>query len=75
MAAKDLEKAVHYAQLYAGCLGNTSIKDAQRLYTRMIRSANAVAKRRGMSANDVLQQIAGEAARRGPKCPRPAKDY
>lgn len=72
--AKDIEKAVRTAQIYAGCLGRVSIKQAQRLYERMIKAAMSIAKKRGMSPDDVLRQIGEEAARRGPICPIPGRD-
>jgi len=74
MAAKDIERAVETARVYAGCQGKVRIRDEQRLYDRLRRQAASVARKRKMDADDVLQQIVDEAHRRGPRCPIPGKD-
>jgi len=72
--AKDIEDAVRAAQLYIGKGLSMRITDEQKLYDRMHRKINAVARRRGIDANDAYQQIMGEAKRRGGITPMPGKD-
>jgi hypothetical protein len=72
--AKDLEAAVKTAQLYDGSLRTTTIRDQQRLYARLQNQVAAIAKKRGMSLSDVLDQIVSEARSRGAIPPMPGKD-
>jgi|SRR5688572_7028300 len=73
-ADAQLEKAVELAQLYAGSM-NTNVRDAQKLYTRMMRACEAIARKRDLDLGDVVEQISAEAKRRGPKQPRPGQHY
>lgn len=72
--AKDVEAAVHAARLYHGSLDGTRIRDAQKLYERMVRKIDAVAKRRKIDRDSAYRQIADEARRRGAITPVPGKD-
>jgi len=75
MAAKDIEAAVHAAQLYIGCSGlHMRVRDEQKLYTRMNKRIDSVAKKRGMDSHEAYRQIMNEAQRRGGVCPVPGKD-
>lgn len=72
--AKDIEAAVKAAQLYAGCGAVVRIRDAQKLYNRLQKAVEKVAKARGMDFLNAHEQITAEASRRGPICPTPGKD-
>ena len=73
--AKDVEEAVKAAQLYHGSAReHMRIKDEQKLYDRMQRKIDAVARRRGIDRNAAYEQIVGEAKRRGGITPVPGKD-
>lgn len=72
--SKDIEAAVHAAQLYIGSATASPMRDQQRLYNSMRRKIAAVAKRRGMDEGSAHEQILGAAQRRGAITPRPGKD-
>ncbi len=72
--AKDIEAAVHAAQLYIGKGLTMRIADGQKLYKSMNRKIAVVAKRRGMDEADAYQQIMREAKRRGGILAMPGKD-
>jgi hypothetical protein len=72
--AKDIEAAVHAAQLYIGKGLTLRIADEQKLYKRMNSKIAAVAKQRGMDEAAAYQQIMGEAKRRGGLQAIPGKD-
>ena len=72
--AKDLEAAVHAAQLYIGKGLTMRITDEQKLYNAMNRKIAAVAKHRGMDEAEAYRQIMGEAKRRGGITAMPGKD-
>ena len=72
--AKDIEDAVHAAQLYIGKGLSLRISDEQKLYNRMNKKIASAAKRRGMDEGDAYQQIMAEAKRRGGITPMPGKD-
>lgn len=74
MAAKDVLDAVKAAQLYIGCSGQVRITDEQRLYNRMTKKIEAVAKKRDMSVQDAHDQIVSQARKLGGICPTPGKD-
>jgi hypothetical protein len=70
---KDLEAAVKAAQLYHGSTA-CNVRDAQKLYTRMQKACDRVAKACGNTFENVMQQVGAEASRRGPITPTPGKD-
>jgi hypothetical protein len=72
--AKDLEAAVHAAQLYIGKGLTMRATDEQKLYRSMHRKIAAVAKRRSMDEADSYRQIMNEAKRRGGLLALPGKD-
>lgn len=69
-----LERAVKAAQLYCGSTG-ARVRDQQRLYERMQRNVEAVARKAGMDTDSTHEQIIAEAKRRGCIAPLPGKDY
>jgi hypothetical protein len=71
--ARDIENAVKAARLYAGATA-CDIRQAQRLYDRMRKATDRVAKARNMDPASALEQICAEAARRGAITPMPGKD-
>jgi hypothetical protein len=71
--ARDIESAVHAARLYAGAT-TVGIRQAQRLYDRMRKAVDRVAKARGMDPASALEQICAEATRRGAITPTPGKN-
>jgi hypothetical protein len=71
--SKQLEDAVRAFQLYHGSEG-MRIRDQQKLYDRSQRAAERIAKSKGMSVGDVVDQLDREARRRGPVIPIPGKD-
>ena len=72
--AKDIEAAVHAAQLYIGKGLRMRITDEQKLYASMNRKIAAVAKRLGMDEAEAYRQILAEAKRRGGLMALPGKD-
>ena len=72
--AADLEKAVSFARLYQGSDGTTTIKQAQRLYDRMVKACQKVADARGFTLESVMDQVGAEAKRRGAVIPQVGKD-
>lgn len=73
--AKDVEEAIKAAQLYHGSArAQMRIKDEQKLYDRMQRKIDAVAKRRGIDRNEAYEQITSAARSRGGITPIPGKD-
>ena len=72
--AKDIEGAVHAAQLYIGKGLRMRIADEQKLYASMNRKIASVARRLGMDEADAYRQIMEEAKRRGGLLPLPGKD-
>jgi hypothetical protein len=72
--AKDIEAAVHAAQLYIGKGLTMRLADEQKLYKRMNSKVATVAKRRGLDEAAAYQQIMNEAKRRGGIQALPGKD-
>lgn len=72
--AKDIEAAVHAAQLYIGKGLTLRIADEQKLYKNMNRKIATAAKRRSMDEALAYQQIMNEAKRRGGILAIPGKD-
>lgn len=70
---KDVEAAVHAAQLYIGSDQFSPVRDQQKLYNQMQKKIAAVAKKRGMAEHIVGEQITAEAKRRGGLRPLPGK--
>jgi len=69
-----IERAVKAAQIYHGSQG-APLKYQQKLYERMERAAQSVAKKVGMDFNNALDQITQEALRRGNITAMPGKHY
>lgn len=71
---KILEKAVTAARLYNGAMG-LPIKTQQRLYTRLNKACERIAKDKGMPFDEVFRQVNDHARVLGAVSPRPGKDY
>jgi len=69
-----LERAVKAAQLYCGSMG-AHVRYQQKLYVRLQRNVEAVARKAGTDANSAHEQIVAEAKRRGCISAMPGKDY
>ena len=69
-----LERAVKAAQLYCGSTG-AHILDQQKLYKRLRRDVESVAKKSGMDTHSAHDQIVAEAKKRGCIRAVPGKDY
>lgn len=72
--ASDVLAAVHAARLYIGCEGRLAIHDQQKLYNRMTKRIDAVARKRGMDRTSAHDQIVDAAKRLGGICPIPGRD-
>lgn len=73
----SIEAAVLAVQLYMGSDNYASIRDQQRLYSRMeiaIQKIKDWADKHGYDGSDFEKQIHTEAERRGKKLPQVAKD-
>jgi len=70
---KDVEKAVDTARAYLGS-EKCHVRAAQRLYDRMNRQIDSVARRYNMDPDDAYRQIIAEAERRGARIPVLGKD-
>lgn len=71
----SLEGAVHAARIYHGSESYTSIRNQQRLYTKMMQAIARAARTLEMDETSVAIEIGAEAARRGPIRPIPGKDF
>lgn len=69
-----LEKAVRAWQLYHGSFEHVTIRDQQRLYDRARRFTQAVAKSYKLNYRDALEQLTGEARKRGSVRPQLGRD-
>lgn len=72
--SKQLENAVETMRVYAGSVGRVSLRDEQRLYARAFKAVEKIAKKHGMSSENVWSQVEQEARRRGLKLATPGKD-
>lgn len=72
--SRSLESAVRAARLYAGSTA-CNIKVAQKLYERFKRNCEHIAKDRNTTLENVMDQVAQEASRRGAIVPIAGKDY
>jgi hypothetical protein len=72
--SKKLESLVKAARLYAGSTA-TSISTQQKFYNRYMKLASSVAKEKGMSLSDVVEQASNMVLTLGPIIPTPGKDY
>jgi Skp family chaperone for outer membrane proteins len=69
-----IENAVKAAQIYQGSSGSR-VRDQDRLYQRMERAVQSLAKKMNMDYNNAFDQITGEAQRRGAITAMPGKHY
>jgi hypothetical protein len=72
-AARDVEKAVELMRLYMGSERKISIRDQQKLYTRVQKAVSAVERRTGVT--NAWDQVEVEARKRGSITPRPGQHY
>lgn len=73
--SQSIEKAVQAWQVYLGSDGTVGVKTAQRLYQSAIRKTERIAADKGMSIQNVTDQLCNEARKRGPITPVPGKHY
>jgi len=72
--SKELDSAVKAFQLYLGSSG-IRMKDQQKLYSRAMRAAEKIAKKRKMDLTDVFEQLTAQAKTRGAIIPLPGHHY
>lgn len=69
-----LAAALKATQLYMGSQNYASVRDQQRLYTRMMNHVSRLAKATGLEEYEVQRQLTAEARKQGILRPQLGKD-
>lgn len=70
----ELDKAVHAMRVYAGSGTRVRIRDAERLYARVVKAINVLVSVSGISEYSAWDQVTAEAKRLGYIIAIPGKD-